>query len=68
MQCCAECELIFSYTLFSDCRSPPLEEGNCLCKACAESALYERIDQVEAELEELKSELVEVERFDRKDA
>lgn len=54
MPMCIECERN-KRKLYSDPRIPPIERGECLCKACAIGALEERIEEVREELELLES-------------
>ena len=50
---CAECERKFK-KLYDDPRTPPLDEGPCLCHECTEISLEEVIETLEEELKTIK--------------
>ena len=51
---CEECNSI-EQTLYEDPRNPPLDEEPCLCNDCYINAVNDRIDELESELESLRS-------------
>lgn len=40
---CLDCEVVRA--VVSDPRTPPLEEGTCLCHSCAINAIHEVMDE-----------------------
>jgi len=53
MSRCADCEETVR-SLYVDPRTPPLDEGNCLCRDCYVAAIDETIDDTERDLETLR--------------
>jgi hypothetical protein len=49
---CKECGYDTDF-LFRDYRVPPLGTFNCLCRDCAVSAAVDRLEEVEAEMNEI---------------
>lgn len=51
---CADCGAKFIPGLYDDPRSPPLEEGPCLCESCHDAALDDAITDLEDRVKQLE--------------
>lgn len=52
---CPDCgEYFIVDKLYEDVREPPIEEGPCLCKACATVAAEDRIEELQSEIEHIQ--------------
>jgi hypothetical protein len=48
------CDEFLEIDLYEDMRDPPIDDGPCLCVTCFKAAANERIEEMEAEIAQIK--------------